>query len=34
MIVATVWLGAIGFIDDYIKFSKKIKKDLRVNLKY
>ena len=28
MIVATVWLGAIGFIDDYIKVFKKNKKGL------
>ncbi|MFT5779114.1 MAG: phospho-N-acetylmuramoyl-pentapeptide-transferase [Crocinitomicaceae bacterium] len=28
MIIATVWLGAIGFIDDYIKVFKKNKKGL------
>ena len=28
MLVATVWLGAIGFIDDYIKVFKKNKKGL------
>ncbi|MDG1160114.1 MAG: phospho-N-acetylmuramoyl-pentapeptide-transferase [Flavobacteriales bacterium] len=28
MIVATIWLGAIGFIDDYIKVFKKNKKGL------
>jgi phospho-N-acetylmuramoyl-pentapeptide-transferase len=28
MIIATVWLGAIGFIDDYIKIFKKNKKGL------
>ncbi|MDA3866278.1 MAG: phospho-N-acetylmuramoyl-pentapeptide-transferase [Salinivirgaceae bacterium] len=28
MLVATVWLGAIGFIDDYIKVFKKDKKGL------
>lgn len=28
MIVATIWLGAIGFIDDYIKVFKKDKKGL------
>lgn len=28
MIIATIWLGAIGFIDDYIKVFKKNKKGL------
>jgi len=28
MIVATIWLGAIGFVDDYIKVFKKNKKGL------
>ena len=28
MIVSTLWLGAIGFIDDYIKVFKKDKKGL------
>ena len=26
MLIATFWLGTIGFIDDYIKVFKKIKK--------
>ena len=26
MIVSTIWLGAIGFLDDYIKVFKKIKR--------
>ncbi len=34
MIIATVWLGAIGFIDDYIKVFKKIRKVSQVDLKY
>ena len=28
MLVATIWLGLIGFIDDYIKVFKKNKKGL------
>ena len=28
MIISTIWLGAIGFIDDYIKVFKKNKKGL------
>ena len=28
MIVSTLWLGAIGFIDDYIKVYKKDKEGL------
>ena len=28
MLIATVWLGIIGFIDDYIKVFKKNKKGL------
>jgi phospho-N-acetylmuramoyl-pentapeptide-transferase len=28
MLVSTVWLGAIGFIDDYIKVFKKDKQGL------
>jgi Phospho-N-acetylmuramoyl-pentapeptide-transferase (EC 2.7.8.13) len=27
MVITTVWLGAIGFMDDYIKVFKKIRKD-------
>ena len=34
MLVATVWLGVIGFVDDYIKVFKKIKKVLLENSKY
>ena len=30
MIIATIWLGLIGFIDDYIKVFKKDKKGLKV----
>ncbi|WP_261387304.1 hypothetical protein [Chitinophaga pinensis] len=33
MLLCTVWLGLIGFLDDYIKVFKKIKKDLLVSLK-
>ena len=33
MLVSTVWLGTIGFIDDYIKVFKKIKKDWQAGLK-
>ncbi len=33
MLIATVWLGAIGFIDDYIKVFKRIKKDWQENLR-
>ena len=33
MLVSTVWLGAIGFIDDYIKVFKKDKKGLPGRLK-
>ena len=28
MLVATIWLGVIGFVDDYIKVFKKDKKGL------
>jgi len=27
MLISTLWMGAIGFLDDYIKVFKKIKKD-------
>jgi len=33
MLVTTVWLGAIGFVDDYIKVFKKNKKGLRGKFK-
>ena len=33
MIVTTVWIGAIGFIDDYIKVFKKDKKGLKAMFK-
>jgi len=33
LLVTAVWLGAVGFIDDYIKVFKRIKKDFRVNSK-
>src|SRR4051812_29449919 len=33
MLVSTVWLGAIGFIDDYIKVFKKDKKGLHGKFK-
>lgn len=33
MLITTVWLGFIGFIDDYIKVFKKNKKGLRGSLK-
>ena len=33
MILATVWLGAIGFIDDYIKVFKKNKEGLKGRFK-
>ena len=33
MLISTVWLGLIGFLDDYIKVFKKTKKVYRVNLK-
>ena len=29
MIVSTIWLGALGFTDDYIKIFKKDKKGLK-----
>ena len=29
MIASTVWLGLIGFLDDYIKIIKKNKKDIK-----
>ena len=34
LVVATVWLGLIGFLDDYIKFFKKDKKGLAGKLKF
>ena len=30
MLISTLWMGAIGFLDDYIKVFKKDKKDLSV----
>ena len=33
LIVATVWMGLIGFIDDYIKVFKKDKKGLKGRFK-
>jgi phospho-N-acetylmuramoyl-pentapeptide-transferase len=33
MIISTVWLGIIGFVDDYIKVFKKNKKGLRGSVK-
>ena len=33
MILSTVWLGTIGFIDDYIKVFKRTKKDLPADSK-
>ena len=33
MIISTVWLGFIGFLDDYIKVFKKDKEGLQENLK-
>ena len=33
MLITTVWLGLIGFVDDYIKVFKKNKKGLRGSLK-
>ncbi len=33
MVVSTVWLGTIGFIDDYIKVFKKDKEGLRASFK-
>ena len=33
MMLLAVWLGAIGFIDDYIKVFKKNKEGLKENLK-
>src|SRR5210317_2033198 len=33
LIVTTVWMGAIGFIDDYIKIFKKNKEGLKVRFK-
>jgi phospho-N-acetylmuramoyl-pentapeptide-transferase len=33
MLITTVWLGTVGFIDDYIKVFKKDKKGLSGNLK-
>ena len=34
MLLTTVWLGVIGFIDDYIKVLKKIKQGFLENLKF
>ena len=34
MLISTIWLGIIGFIDDYIKVFKKDKKVLPVSLKF
>lgn len=34
MLISTIWLGAIGFIDDYIKVFKKIKRACTVVLKF
>ena len=34
MLVSTVWLGTIGFIDDYIKVYKKDKEGLLVGLNF
>jgi len=33
MIFTTVWLGSIGFLDDYIKVFKKNKKDYQENIR-
>jgi phospho-N-acetylmuramoyl-pentapeptide-transferase len=33
MIVSTLWLGLIGFLDDYIKVYKKDKEGLRAKSK-
>lgn len=33
MLITTVWLGAIGFLDDYIKVFKKDKEGLHGDLK-
>ena len=34
MLFTTIWLGLIGFFDDYIKVFRKNKKDLQENLKF
>jgi phospho-N-acetylmuramoyl-pentapeptide-transferase len=34
LIVTTLWMGTIGFIDDYIKIFKKNKQGLKEFLKY
>jgi phospho-N-acetylmuramoyl-pentapeptide-transferase len=34
LIVTTLWMGTIGFIDDYIKIFKKDKQGLKGILKY
>lgn len=33
MLITTVWMGAIGFLDDYIKVFRKIRKDWPAGLK-
>jgi len=33
MIITTIWLGTVGFLDDYIKVFKKDKKGLSANFK-
>jgi phospho-N-acetylmuramoyl-pentapeptide-transferase len=33
MLIVTVWMGLIGFLDDYIKVFKKIRKDFAASLK-
>jgi phospho-N-acetylmuramoyl-pentapeptide-transferase len=33
LLFTTIWLGIIGFLDDYIKVFKKTRKDLKVDLK-
>ena len=33
MLISTVWMGSIGFVDDYIKVFKRIKKALGVYLR-
>ena len=33
LIISTIWMGCIGFVDDYLKIKRKNKKGLRANFK-
>ena len=34
ILFATIWMGFIGFLDDYLKIIKKLKKDLLQDIKW